>query len=495
MAIWSLTKERVDKLLKQMGDKQMEIDELIKKTKEDLWTKDLDEFMDEWETQLADEKNRRKKLQGMKRRESAKLKTQAGGRKRKNQDSDDDFDVKKPKAKKAAAPKSNLLTEFVKPKPAPKPTVKKATQTAVAKVDEPDVWQTLDGASESDIQIVPKAAKTVPTKPPAEDIGFEDQTVRPTGRGRAARAAAKPVSYGISSDSDESDGDFDVSRMVKGIGQPDSKVGDGVATGAPSNSRQLFSANLSRPGSSAGLAATRKSFGRDKTMLDDNSADETDYTRLAPMSTGTTKVTAKTTVLSDDDDSMDLDGPAEMPPVASTHAAAAAAAASKKRGGATGAKNTTKTAKGKGPAAEPPKAKTAKKKTEAVAAKAKPAPKPAEKSQLSPAAKAYAAKRAKQAKTQTLDFDDDLDDDDDDEPVAARRRKEKDGDDDDVDKLADDMLSDEDEVAAAAKPAPAAAARPARRAAAQTKKAWIVDDDSDDDGMEDTMDFDDEDSD
>ena len=60
MPIWSLTRERIDKLLKQVGDKELEIDTLIKLTKEDLWTKDLDEFLAEWRFQLDDEAKRQK---------------------------------------------------------------------------------------------------------------------------------------------------------------------------------------------------------------------------------------------------------------------------------------------------------------------------------------------------------------------------------------------------------------------------------------------------
>ena len=51
MPIWSLTKERVEKLLKQVGDKELEIDTLLKLTKEDLWKRDLDEFIAEWRFQ------------------------------------------------------------------------------------------------------------------------------------------------------------------------------------------------------------------------------------------------------------------------------------------------------------------------------------------------------------------------------------------------------------------------------------------------------------
>src|SRR5699024_5978024 len=52
MAIWSLTQERVDKLRKQIGEKEMEIDALIKLSKEDIWKQDLEDFISEWRFQL-----------------------------------------------------------------------------------------------------------------------------------------------------------------------------------------------------------------------------------------------------------------------------------------------------------------------------------------------------------------------------------------------------------------------------------------------------------
>ncbi len=44
MAIWSLTQERIDKLNRQIGDKESEIDVLIKLSPKDLWITDLDDF-------------------------------------------------------------------------------------------------------------------------------------------------------------------------------------------------------------------------------------------------------------------------------------------------------------------------------------------------------------------------------------------------------------------------------------------------------------------
>ena len=464
MAIWSLTNERVEKLLKQIGDKQTEIDELIKLSKEDIWNKDLDDFMEEWNFQLADDIARRKQIQGMKRRVSSKLRTQTKpARKRKGDDTDDsDFGTKKQKKASAAAKKNDggLLGYLQKQSP-PKKVEKKAEEPKLA---EKDVWMSLEGMSDSEAAVIPKPkAKTVPIKPPApvksskpkqEDSDDEPIIPAPSRGGRAA--ARKPVNYGLGSDSDmESDGDFDVSRMVKGIGESTS------TSAVPS--RPLFSATLSRPGSSAGLVA-RKSLGTrgDRTVADGDSDDETDYTRLAPASNGTKiATTANATVLSEDD-SMDMGMLAPAP------APVATAPPPKKRGRKPAAE-----------AAAAPKAKPAPKATAAPKPTKAMAPKPAEKKQttLSPAAKAYATKQgnkvgksssaATTAKKRVLSDDDD---DDDDEDMDAAESE--------VEKMANEMLSDDDDDEKPVIRRPAVAAtttgRPARKAATQTKKAWGV---------------------
>lgn len=49
MAIWSLTHERLERLKKQLEAKKAEFDELNSKSEKDLWCKDLDDFVMEWE--------------------------------------------------------------------------------------------------------------------------------------------------------------------------------------------------------------------------------------------------------------------------------------------------------------------------------------------------------------------------------------------------------------------------------------------------------------
>ncbi|KAI4263914.1 MAG: hypothetical protein L6R42_000952, partial [Xanthoria sp. 1 TBL-2021] len=486
MPLWSLTKERVEKLKKQIGDRELEIDDLVKKTREDLWKADLEEFIKEWRFQLEDEDRRRKKVMKMGRRASQKLRIGAAGptsRKRKangHGSDDDDFGIsraaKKTAAVKQPKPKGGLLSEPLakasQPKPkGPKP---KAVATKAAHEVKPeakatdDIWMNVD-ASPSEAPVAPifqkvKAAaapfKTAPAKKAVsedEDDDEEEEVVRKPVARRARAAAGKPVRYGLDSESDDNGDDllFDVGKMVKGIN----------GTSTESASRPLFSttSSLSRPGSSHGLP--KKQASRRETSFD--GADDTDYSKLAPPTTkkGST-VTAKHTVLSDEeDDSFD--------------AMMATAATAKPTAPANPTTKPATTSKASKPEASKPSKPNPKATKAAAAVKtalaASAAPPPMKKMPLSPAAKAYAAKQAKKPKAV-------LDDSDDEE--------------DEVEKVANEIMSDDDDEV---EEVGVAARRPARRAAAATtgKKAWVVESGSEieDQEEEESAMFDGEDSD
>ena len=468
MPIWSLTKERVEKLLNQVGDKEIEIDTLIKLTKEDLWTRDLDDFLAEWRFQLDDEAKRQKKVANMGRRASKKLNIAGGvaGRKRKNNSDDDDFNVAPVKVKKAAMPKKEVggLLSYMMPEtktkasPKSKPKAPTATQKAAKRAldlistsakgeDHDDVWMNVDGSG-SDVPKVtkPKAAslKAAPPKKKAEpvlkkthsddddDEDADEEIIRPTASRRPRGAAAKPISYNVGdSDSDGDDMLFDVGKMVKGI--------DTVSVPAE-KTRPLFSASMSRPGSSAGLS---KKSTSSKPAVDIDS-DDTNYSKLAPPATKKgPAVTARKTILSDDDDDDDsLDDMVVAPPKASKPAPKASAKPAPKAKAPAPAKKVTKAA-----AAPPPEPKIM---------------------PLSPAAKAYAAKKAKAEK------------------AALKANSPSD---DDLEGLVDEILEDDEEDE------DAGVRRPARRAAsAAPKKKWVISDDEDE-LEESTMQFDDGDSD
>ena len=473
MPIWSLTKERVDKLQRQVGDKEIEIDTLIKLSKEDLWTSDLDDFIAEWRFQLDDEAKRQKKVANLGRRASKKLNIAGGvaGRKRKNDSDDDDFGVAPVKVKKTAMPKEvggilSYMMPQTKTKNSPKSKAKAptATQKAAKKtldlltrstedLDNDDVWMKLDGSGSDMPKITkPKAAplKAAPTKKaePAprkadsddDDEDADEEIIRPAASRRPRGAAAKPVTYNV--DDTDSDGDgmlFDVGKMVRGIN---------TASAPSDSSRPLFSASMSRPGSSAGLLKRSTSS---KPAVDIDS-DDTNYSKLAPPTTKKgPAITARETILSDDDEDDSLDDMIAAPPKASKPASKASAKPAPKAKAPVPAKKATKAA------APPP-----------------PEPK---KMPLSPAAKAYAAKKAKAEKA----------------ALKASSLSE-----DELDGLANEILDDEDDEDAEDAGGPIAR-RPTRRAAsAAPKKKWVIsdDDDEDEDELEEsTMQFGDGDSD
>jgi DNA topoisomerase-2 len=49
MAIWSLTKEKIEKLRQQATEKERELLVLLEKTPKDMWNTDLDQFLKAWE--------------------------------------------------------------------------------------------------------------------------------------------------------------------------------------------------------------------------------------------------------------------------------------------------------------------------------------------------------------------------------------------------------------------------------------------------------------
>ena len=423
-------------MLKQVGDKELEIDTLLKLTKEDLWKRDLDEFIAEWRFQLDDEAKRQKKISSLNRRASSKMGGGGGlgGRKRKGAESDfSDFEgpAKPKKAPKQPKPVGGLLSYLAPPpaktktsdKPKAPSAAAKAAQRTLNLLEAPkesvdDVWMNLDRSGD-DVHKATKARTAAPLKKAAPkkrvvaDDNEDEEIVRPSATRQPRAAAAKPVKYNtLDSDSDGEDMLFDVGKMVKGID-----------TAPADKSRQLFAASASRPSSSSGLP--KNPVPSKQTV--DMDADDTNYSMLVPPTTAKgPAVTAREAILSDDEnDSMDdiVYAPKAFQPKLAPKAA--------------------------------PKPKApAKKATKAVSQPPEP-----KKNVLSPVGKAYAAMRAKQ---------------------AAK------ADEDEVEKIADEIMDDDEDEDEAP-----AARRPGRRAAAAPKKWVISDDEDEDEGV--TADFDDDD--
>lgn len=104
MAIWSLTKEKVAKLLQEVANKELEIDELLKLSPKQLWATDLDGFIMEW--RLALEEDIRRASEGtVKKKRGGKLLGKGAKGKKKADADDSDYEAKK---KKTAAAKAKL---------------------------------------------------------------------------------------------------------------------------------------------------------------------------------------------------------------------------------------------------------------------------------------------------------------------------------------------------------------------------------------------------
>lgn len=477
MAIWSLTQERVEKLLKQIGEKEAEIDTLIKLSPKDIWTVDLDAFVAEWDLQLAEEAKRKKKIAGISRRASQKLgigatKGGKGKKKRKMDDSNsDDSESDFGPVKKKAKPKKEGLLSYLQQdtQPVKKPTAAEALKsssafataaaprqgTLLSHLMKKEATPQTDGASESrpaaadDSTAAAKRGRPVgakATKKPIAVIESDDEdsdifaavakepakkSAASTVTSRAPRGATKQVpKYNLGSDSDSEGDDLlgDVSSMVKTIGGGS----NGVPMFKASTAARPGSNGSARPGSAVpGTKVTKKS-----TVIEFD-PDETNYEALMPESSPMRPAHNGTMMSSDDDFDLSVKKPVVSKLTAKPAPKLKAAAAKL-----------------------PPKAKVA-----------AAAPTVKKVSPLSPAAKAYAAKHgkgqvappkpvAKAKKPMTIDSDED-------ETME------------DAEAIANDILSDEDEPTPKASRAPAA--RPGRRAAAQPAKYVVSDDEAESD--------------
>jgi DNA topoisomerase-2 len=306
MAIWCLTQERVDKLLRQIGDVEVEIDILIGKTPKQLWNTDLDDFLHEWEYQNTEQRKRAKKSKTAGRRNSSKLGLAAAGpkRKRKDGDSDDDFAVSKKKT--APKVKQSALTNFFAAPPEKQSQLSVEPQ-AESGADEQfmEIDDDGDDGLPPPVVVVTKVKKAVrppiasrtkvgSSKPaPKKTIIKQDSSdvdeafaavakeaqSKPAAPARQARTAAKKK-YALSdSEEDDSNGDDmlgDVSMMVRGIG-----AGETSTSGA---ARPLFSNTSARPNSSHGISRTISSVSKKPVIdvSDSDAIDETDYKSLIP---------------------------------------------------------------------------------------------------------------------------------------------------------------------------------------------------------------------
>ncbi|RKP29401.1 type II DNA topoisomerase [Metschnikowia bicuspidata] len=131
MPLWSLTREKYERLLRERAAREEELHVLLGKSAKDLWNENLDEFLEAWHKFLADDEAERSRLvrgsllKAKKRRARAKM------------EEDDDYGQPAKKTAKKSAPKSrgdtlsaptvdDLPTFFSKTAKPAKPTARKS---------------------------------------------------------------------------------------------------------------------------------------------------------------------------------------------------------------------------------------------------------------------------------------------------------------------------------------------------------------------------------
>lgn len=405
MPIWSLTQERLDKLKDAIARKKAEHDDLLALSEKDLWCQDLDEFMAEWDNQQALEAEIKTNIRRLGRRVSKKI--GAGNARSRKAKDDDEYEPDKksrgrPKAAAAKVPAKVVAKPVVKAepktaqrfaemfgsKPKPKSKLKQETQ---------DLMELSDNFSDDDFAALGRS-KPTSTKP--VQLSSEESEMEPP---RSVRAAASRARAMFDDDSESNDDQMlgDVGNLVKGIGKP---VADSDTPGRfglhAMNRPDSSQANGSMNGLPKTKAKSAKSF-------DFDDMDDTNYEMLAKSSPhkAATQDDHIDSFLSDDDP---IASTAKKPAPARSNLSSSAAPpglslVKKVRGRPAGAKAKEADTR---PKAAPKTTTKAAPKAAAKAAPKAPAKTLLKQKTLSPAAKAYAAKKA--IKQSLLDSDEDM---------------------------------------------------------------------------------------
>ncbi|KAI0641129.1 type II DNA topoisomerase [Trametes meyenii] len=209
MAIWSLTKEKIDKLLQQAKEKEIELLTLLELTPIQIWQTDLDVFLEQWKINCQDWEAKlcaaEEESTGTKKgkRKQAKLPFREP-KKPKAEDDDEDFKPGK------AAPKPRKASEAKKPA-----TTAASGSNAALKQDDDD-----------DAVPPPKkrgaaAAKKVATKIESDsDVEMVDAPPKPMAKKKAVTKI-------------ESDDDFDSPPSAEAKGKGKAKNGSAAKRKSP----------------------------------------------------------------------------------------------------------------------------------------------------------------------------------------------------------------------------------------------------------------------
>ncbi|KAK2461741.1 hypothetical protein APHAL10511_006204 [Amanita phalloides] len=200
MAIWSLTKEKIEKLRQQAKDKESELLKLLEKGPKDMWNEDLDQFLEAWEQDCIQQEemlsgdSKGKKVK----RKQAVLQTRKslGGKKGSG---DDDFVPIKPTIVKRKPPASKSVKSAVKEEGVSESERKKELINKETKVDKAKVG---DGDVKPKRKTAISKKKVIESSESEDDLFLDDDTP-PTKKERGRKDVMK---------AEESEEDMDVNK-------------------------------------------------------------------------------------------------------------------------------------------------------------------------------------------------------------------------------------------------------------------------------------------
>ncbi|KAI0935640.1 hypothetical protein AcV5_004006 [Taiwanofungus camphoratus] len=203
MPIWSLTKEKIEKLRQQATEKEAELLALLELTPISIWQKDLDHFLDEWRETCSRWENKiiAAEVSGKQKgkRKQATL-HQLTKKKGDNDDYDDDFKPSKAtaKVKKAAEPKpitakkpaqaimSDSKVDFERDDDdVPQPSKKRATKKIMTKSESESDYEMLDD------EPVPATKKTNAQQDSDSEVDFVLPQSKDKGKAKAVPAVKR----------------------------------------------------------------------------------------------------------------------------------------------------------------------------------------------------------------------------------------------------------------------------------------------------------------
>ncbi|AMD21005.1 HEL276Cp [Eremothecium sinecaudum] len=232
MRIWSLTKEKYEKLIQEKQAKETELEKLLNMSAKDLWNDDLDQFMKEYDEFIKYDTEVRETI-------TPDASNKARGKKRKKGD-DDEYD---PKTKK---------------KPA-KGTKKIKTEPAVERI-----------LIEPSVVVPSKKPARIKSETSSRSASAEDTTPAPIlKKEQSASAPEEPTTVFDETTSDSNDALSIISKFKKASANFDNATESAAAAANPTNPPKSTDKKLK----TSAANSKKKAKPRKKPVLDDSDLD------------------------------------------------------------------------------------------------------------------------------------------------------------------------------------------------------------------------------